>query len=72
MLSIPAIQWVNVPGFDYGKINTAYYLGRLYNLPGGGPGLAQTVEELLGWITIVMRQIDFRPSKFHRSDLVSM
>ena len=49
MLSIPRDLWVNVPGFDYGKINTAYYLGELYNLPGGGPGLAiQTVEAATG------------------------
>ncbi len=27
MLSIPRDLWVNIPGYDYGKINTAYYLG---------------------------------------------
>ena len=60
MLSIPRDLWVNVPGFDYGKINTAYYLGELYNLPGGGPGLAeQTVEELLGVNINYYAQIDF-------------
>jgi LCP family protein required for cell wall assembly len=60
MLSIPRDLWVNVPGFDYGKINTAYYLGELYNLPGGGPGLAvQTVEELLGIDINYYAQIDF-------------
>ena len=49
ILSIPRDLWVNIPGFDYGKINTAYFLGELYNLEGGGPGLAiKTVEELLG------------------------
>ena len=60
MLSIPRDLWVNVPGYDYGKINTAYYLGELYKLPGGGPALAeQTVNELLGVDTNYYAQIDF-------------
>jgi LCP family protein required for cell wall assembly len=60
MLSIPRDLWVNVPGFDYGKINTAYYLGELYDLPGGGPGLAiQTVQNLLGVDINYYAQIDF-------------
>jgi LCP family protein required for cell wall assembly len=60
MLSIPRDLWVNVPGFDYGKINTAYYLGELYDLPGGGHGLAvQTVENLLGIDINYYAQIDF-------------
>jgi LCP family protein required for cell wall assembly len=49
ILSIPRDLWVNVPGFDYGKIATANFIGEIYDLPGGGPGLAiQTVEQLLG------------------------
>ncbi len=49
ILSIPRDLWVNVPGFDYGKIATANFIGEVYHLPGGGPGLAiQTVEQLLG------------------------
>jgi LCP family protein required for cell wall assembly len=49
MLSIPRDLWVSIPGFNYGKINTAYQLGEAYNLPGGGPGLAmKTVEGLIG------------------------
>jgi LCP family protein required for cell wall assembly len=60
MLSIPRDLWVNIPGFDYGKINTAYFLGELYNLSGGGPGLAiQTVENLLGIKINYYAQIDF-------------
>jgi LCP family protein required for cell wall assembly len=60
ILSIPRDLWVNIPGFDYGKLNTAYYLGELYNLPGGGPGLAvQTVEQLLGVDINYYAQIDF-------------
>jgi LCP family protein required for cell wall assembly len=60
MLSIPRDLWVNIPGFDYGKINTAYYLGELYKVDGGGPGLAiKTVEELLGVDINYYAQIDF-------------
>ncbi len=49
MMSIPRDIWVNIPGFDYGRINEAYFLGESYNLPGGGPELArQTVEQFIG------------------------
>jgi len=60
MLSIPRDMWVNIPGFDYGKINTAYFLGESYQLPGGGPGLAiKTVENLLGVPINYYVRIDF-------------
>ncbi len=60
MLSIPRDMWVNIPGFDYGKINTAYYLGETYKLPGGGPALAmQTVENFLGVPIDYYAQVDF-------------
>jgi LCP family protein required for cell wall assembly len=49
MLNIPRDLWVSIPGFEYGKINTAYPLGEAYEVPGGGPALAkQTIESLLG------------------------
>jgi len=49
MVSIPRDLWVNIPGYGYAKINTAYFLGEANKLPGGGPGLAaKTVEEFLG------------------------
>ncbi len=49
MLSIPRDLWVEIPGFTYNRINTAYMFGEAYNLPGGGPGLAmQAVENLIG------------------------
>jgi LCP family protein required for cell wall assembly len=49
MLSIPRDLWVEIPGFGFNRINTAYMFGEAYNLPGGGPGLAmQVVENLLG------------------------
>jgi polyisoprenyl-teichoic acid--peptidoglycan teichoic acid transferase len=61
MISIPRDLWVPIPGFDYNKINTAYYLGEVYNLPGGGAGLAmKTVEELLGVPIQYYAQIDFQ------------
>jgi LCP family protein required for cell wall assembly len=60
MLSIPRDLWVSIPGFDYGKINTAYQLGEAYKLPGGGPGLAMdTVERLIGVPIQYYAQIDF-------------
>ena len=49
ILNIPRDLWVNIPGFDYGRINTAYPLGIAYDVPGGGPQQAMdTVELLLG------------------------
>lgn len=60
MLSIPRDMWVNIPGFGYEKINTAYYLGAAYKLPGGGPALAmKTVEQFLGVPVHYYGQIDF-------------
>ena len=60
MLSIPRDMWVSIPGFKHGKINTAYYLGDAYKLPGGGPGLAvKTVEQFLGVPINYYAQIDF-------------
>jgi len=60
MLSIPRDMWAAIPGFEHGKINTAYYLGDAYKLPGGGPGLAvKTVEQFLGVPINYYAQIDF-------------
>lgn len=65
MLSLPRDLWVNIPGYDYGKINTAYFLGEAYQEPGGGPGLAMlTVEELLDIDIHFYAQVDF--SAFER------
>jgi LCP family protein required for cell wall assembly len=61
ILSIPRDMWVSIPGFKHGKINTAYYLGDAYKLPGGGPGLAvTTVEQFLGVPINYYAQIDFQ------------
>jgi LCP family protein required for cell wall assembly len=60
MLSIPRDLWVSIPGFDNGRINTAYFLGEAYNLPGGGPGMAvKTVESVLGVSINYYAQVDF-------------
>ncbi len=60
ILSIPRDLWVAIPGFKHGKINTAYYLGDAYKLPGGGPALAvKTVEQFLGVPINYYAQIDF-------------
>jgi LCP family protein required for cell wall assembly len=60
MLSIPRDLWVNIPGFGYSRINTAYPAGEGAQLPGGGPGLAmKTVEQLLGVPVQYYAQIDF-------------
>ncbi len=60
-IHIPRDMWVNIPGFNYGKINTAYYLGEAYKLPGGGPGLAmETVEQFLGLPINYYAQVDFQ------------
>jgi LCP family protein required for cell wall assembly len=60
ILSIPRDLWVSIPGFDNNRINTAYFLGESYDLPGGGPGLASaTVEALLGVPIHYYAQIDF-------------
>lgn len=60
-LSIRRDLWVNIPGHDYNKINTAYYFGEIENVPGvGGPGLAmQTVEEFLGVPIHFYARVDF-------------
>jgi polyisoprenyl-teichoic acid--peptidoglycan teichoic acid transferase len=60
MLSIPRDMWVNIPGFGYNKINSAFRMGELFKLPGGGPGLAmKTVENFLGIPIQYFAQVDF-------------
>jgi len=60
MLSIPRDMWVNIPGFGYSRINTAYSSGEGAKVPGGGPELARkTVEQFLGVPIQYYAQIDF-------------
>src|SRR5215216_3447249 len=60
MLSIPRDMWVNIPGFGYSRINTAWTLGRGSKLPGGGPGLTmKTVSHFIGVPVGYYMQVDF-------------
>lgn len=59
-LSIRRDLWVNVPGYDYHKINKAHFIGEAFQLPGGGAGLAvKTVEEFLGVPIHFYAKVDF-------------
>src|SRR5574338_98715 len=60
MLSIPRDMWVNIPGFGYSRINTAWTIGEVTKLPGGGPGLAmETVSQFIGVPVHYYVQVDF-------------
>jgi LCP family protein required for cell wall assembly len=60
MLSIPRDMWVNIPGFGYSRINTAWTLGRGSKLPGGGPALTmKTVSHFIGIPVDYYVQVDF-------------
>jgi LCP family protein required for cell wall assembly len=60
MLSIPRDMWVNIPGFGYSRINTAWTDGEGAKLPGGGPGLAmKTVSQFIGVPIQYYIQVDF-------------
>ena len=60
MLSIPRDMWVNIPGFGYSRINTAWTLGRRSKLPGGGPALTmKTVSHFIGVPVDYYVQVDF-------------
>ena len=61
MISVPRDMWVNIPGFNtYNRVNAALFLGDLYKLPGGGPGLAvKTVENFLGISIQYYALVDF-------------
>ena len=60
MLSIPRDMWVNIPGFGYSRINTAWSLGRGSKLPGGGPALAmKTISHFIGVPVDYYVQVDF-------------
>ncbi len=60
MLSIPRDMWVNIPGFGYSRINTAWTLGRRSRFPGGGPNLTmKTVSHFVGVPVDYYVQVDF-------------
>ncbi|NJN44003.1 MAG: hypothetical protein HC806_04270 [Anaerolineae bacterium] len=53
-------MWVAIPGYESGKINTAYQLGEAYQVSGSGPGLAmKTIELLFGLPVDYYVQVDF-------------
>ncbi len=60
MISVPRDMYVNIPGFSYSRINTAWTSGAASKVPGGGPGLAmQTVSQFLGVPIQYYVQVDF-------------
>ena len=60
ILSIPRDMWVNIPGFGYSRINTAWTLGRGSKLPGGGPELTmKTISQFIGVPINYYVQVDF-------------
>jgi LCP family protein required for cell wall assembly len=53
-------MWVNVPGFNYERINMAWTNGEASKLPGGGPGLAlNTVSQFMGVPIQYYAEVDF-------------
>jgi LCP family protein required for cell wall assembly len=49
MLSVPRDLWVDIPGYQPNRVNTANYLGDSSGYPGGGPALAaRTITDNLG------------------------
>jgi LCP family protein required for cell wall assembly len=53
-------MFVNIPGYGYSRINTAYASGEGNKVPGGGPGLAmRTVEQFIGVPVNYYIQVDF-------------
>jgi LCP family protein required for cell wall assembly len=62
ILSIPRDLWVSIPGgFEPNRINLAYQIGELHQLPGGGAGLAmRTVEKLLDMPVHYYVVVDFQ------------
>lgn len=61
ILSIPRDLWVNIPGYDANRINTAHYTGDLKKHPGGGPALAiKTVQDFFGIPIHYYVRVNFR------------
>lgn len=49
LLSIPRDLWVNIPGYQQGRMNTANFIGDQAGYPGGGPALAMSaIQATLG------------------------
>lgn len=73
MISVPRDMWVNIPGFGYSRINTAYPSGEGSRLPGGGPGLAmKTVSQFLGVPVDYYVQVDFTVFEIMVDELIKI
>ncbi|GAB1470407.1 hypothetical protein MASR2M66_12840 [Chloroflexota bacterium] len=73
MLSIPRDMWVNIPGFGYSRINTAYPSGEGAKLPGGGAALAmKTVSQFLGVPVDYYVQVDFNVFTVMMNELIKI
>ncbi len=60
MINVPRDMFVNIPGFGFSRINTAWTDGARAKLPGGGPALAmKTVSQFLGVPIQYYAQVDF-------------
>ncbi|MFA4931139.1 MAG: LCP family protein [Patescibacteria group bacterium] len=60
MFSIPRDLYLEIPGFGYNKINSAYSLGKNYQVAGGGMGtLIDTVKVVTGQDIDYYVKIDF-------------
>ncbi len=60
MINVPRDLFVNIPGFGFSRINTAWTDGDRAHLPGGGPALAmRTVSQFLGVPIQYYAQVDF-------------
>ena len=60
MISVPRDLFVNIPGFGYSRINTAWTYGEAAKLPGGGPALAmKTVSQVIGVPVQYYANVDF-------------
>ncbi len=60
MINVPRDMFVNIPGFGFSRINTAWTDGERAKLPGGGPALAmKTVSQFLGVPIQYYAQVDF-------------
>ncbi len=61
MLSLPRDLWVEIPGYGYNRVNSAYVWGEMYQHPGGGLALAHTtVSQLTGIAIDYVFLIDFQ------------
>ncbi len=62
MVAIPRDLWVPIPGYDPGRINSAFQKGETdkTKIPGGGPSLAMwTIEDNFGIPIRYYAQVDF-------------